>query len=88
MALHTLFVLFPEPHIYWNKKKNTNLKPKFRRKIEKRLALEYELYIWAKQRLMQQHFEDSQKPSDPDEAGQDRIAHSIHKRAHSVILYT
>ena len=76
------FFSFAETHITWTKNKNPNLKPKIRRKVEKRLALEYELYIWAKQRLMHQHFEDSHKSPVPDEAGKDRIAHSIHKRAH------
>ncbi|KAE8745111.1 hypothetical protein FOCC_FOCC008286 [Frankliniella occidentalis] len=74
-----------EPHVNWDRKKTSNFKPEIRRKVEKRLALEYELYIWAKQRLMLQHFEDSQKIPIPDEAGQDRIAHSIHKRAHSLL---
>ncbi|KAK3908106.1 Uronyl 2-sulfotransferase [Frankliniella fusca] len=74
-----------EPHVNWDRKKTSNFKPEVRKKVEKRLAFEYELYIWSKQRLMQQHFEDSLKTPTPDEAGQDRIAHSIHKRAHSVL---
>lgn len=74
-----------EPHINWNKKQTQYLKNRIRRKVEKRLALEYELYIWAKQRLMEQYYEVSLRAPVPDEAGLDRIVHSIHKRAHSIL---
>ncbi|XP_034240257.1 uronyl 2-sulfotransferase-like [Thrips palmi] len=75
--------LLHEHHANWNRV-SANLKPGVRRRVEKRLSLEYELYLWAKQRLMQQFFEDSQKLPVPGEAGEDRIAHSIHKREQSL----
>ncbi|KAJ1531460.1 hypothetical protein ONE63_000138 [Megalurothrips usitatus] len=70
-----------EPHINWDRRKLLNFKPEIREKVQKRLALEYELYIWAKQRLMLQHFEDSQKEPLPGEAGQDRLVLSIDKKS-------